>query len=125
MIRDYVKHMKTFENKKRLLFLSGNRLRAKGLVEKIRDRKTTLPSKEPQVFWRIEVWQFRRMYGAWRRKSWQVIYRRRMPLSEFRALNWMFDPALGGLAAQPGYVTDIGRYTIPDRFSPESGRTPY
>jgi len=124
-IKDLVKHMRMFENKRRLLFLNGNAQRAKAFVEKIRDEKTTLPSKEPQVFWRVEVWQFRKMYGGWRRTAWQVLYRKRMPLREFRLLNWAFDPALGGLASAPGYTTDIGRYEIPATFDPQKGRTPY
>ena len=124
-IDDYVKHMRMFENKRRILFLTGSAERARAFVEKIRDQETTLPSAEPQVFWRVEVWQFRKMYGGWRRTAWQALYRERMPLREFRRLNWVFDPALGGLASAPGYTTDIGRYEVPEKFDPEKVRTPY
>jgi len=124
-VTTFVKTMKMFENKRRLLYVSGDSERAKAFVEKIRDEKTTLPSKEPQVFWRVEIWQFRKMYGGWRRQSWQVVYRRRMPLRAFRRLNWSFEPALGGLASAPGYTTDIGRFEIPAAFDPKKGRTPY
>ena len=124
-IDDHLQHMRTFENKKRLLFVNGNATRARALVEKIRDEATTLPSEEPEAIWRVEVWRFQKQYGAWSRTAWEVVYRQRMPLRQFRQLNWTFEPALGGLPSAPGSTTDIGQYAIPERFDPEKGRTPY
>lgn len=120
----FVQGTKMFENRKRMLFAGGNRTRAKILVEKIRDQGTTYAAKKGHALWRIEVWEFRQAHGGWVRKKWVVLYRRWIPLPEFRKLNWMFDPALGGLAAQAGYTTDIGEYHIPATFDPAKGRTP-
>ena len=123
-IDTYVKHMKMFENRKRRLFVGGNGARAKALVEKIRDQPTTLGARKGQILWRIEVWDFRKLYGTWRRKKWMVLYRAWYPPAEFRKLAWAFDPSLGGLAAQTGYTTDIGEYRIPATSDAAAGRAP-
>lgn len=120
-INDFVLKMRMFENRKRVLYVNGDAGRAKALVEKIRDEPTTLPSAAPQVFWRMEVWEFRKQYGGWVRTKWMVLYRDRLAAAEFRARNWMFEPDLGGLPAQPAYVTDIGDYAMPARFDPAKG----
>jgi hypothetical protein len=120
-IQNYVDSMKTFENRKRLVAIGGNGERAKALVELIRDQPTTL---DRDAIWRVEVWEFRKQYGAWRRVKWAALYRRKMPVAELRALKWLFDPALGGLPAQAGCTTDLGEYRIPEKLDPAMGRSP-
>ncbi len=124
-IIDWVANVKMFENKKRVLFMRGDDSSAKVLVEKIRDEKTTLRVPEPTVFWRVEVWDFRKLHGGWEKTDYAVQQRHKMSVREFRKLNWVFEPALGGFVVSAQGRTTVPDYRVPDRFNHDHGRTPY
>ena len=121
---NWVDKVKTFENRKRVLFIQGGEDWAKALVEKIRDEKTTLPTREPTVFWRVEIWNFRKLHGGWEKTDYDVVQRHKMSLREFRKLVWVFEPALGGFEVPDVGRTRIPDYRIPEKLDPDHGRTP-
>ena len=90
--------MKIWENKRRVLAIRGHRKRVKVLMEKLMTEDTSLPSAQPQVFWRVEVWDFRNHTGGWRRdRSYVLLERERLTVPQWQALRFRFDPALGGI----------------------------
>lgn len=119
---DWIDRVKTFENRKRVLFLRGNDTEARALVEKIRDQPTSLPTEEPTAFWRVEIWTFRKLHGGWEKTDYLVQARRQMTLREFGKLNWVFEPALGGFAVPANGRTTVPDYAVPDRLDPAAGR---
>ncbi len=123
-IAERVKRVKTFEEHKRILLLAGTGSKAKVLVELMRTGKTTLPSRKPFVIWRVEVWDYFKLYGTWRRRRGlgQVIRRQRIDGDDFSRLSWLFEPELGGLElGEPDDVREI-HYEIPDPLSKLPGR---
>lgn len=123
-IAELVKHMKTFEEHKRILLLQGTGNKAKVLVELLRTGKTTLAVKKPFVVWRVEVWDYFKLYGTWRRRRGlgQVIRRQRIDKEDFERLSWLFEPELGGLElTEPDEVRELN-YGVPEPLSRLPGR---
>jgi len=97
-IREYIAGMKIWENKRRVLAMRGHRKWVKVLMEKLMTEQTSLPSAQPQVFWRVEVWDFRNYTGGWRRhRGYVLLERERLTASQWQRLRFRFDPALGGI----------------------------
>jgi len=122
---DWVNNLKIFENKKRVLDLDGTGERARVLVEKIRDRKTSLPVKEPTAFWRIEIFDFKKYYGGWNKEKYTVIVRQRVAVRTFRTYRWMFDKRLGGIRVSATGVVTVPDYEVPETLDPARGRVPF
>ena len=114
---------KMFEDQGRQLAISGHGTEARVLVEKIRDRPTSLSSTEPLVFWRVEVWPFHYQYGGWIKGKYEVVVRRKLTRAQFMKLRWMFEPALGGVRVKAGERTEL-RYEVPESLDPAMSRVP-
>jgi hypothetical protein len=127
-IRKLVLGMTSFADRRRILFLEGSGTEARVLVEELTTRKTTLPSPVPFVVWRVEVWFYRKEFGAWDRYDSRVIARERSPVTEFEQTTWVFDPALGGIGVpgregRAGEATPVAEvtYEVPREFDPAHG----
>jgi hypothetical protein len=120
-IRKLVLGMASFADRRRILFLEGAATEARVLVEELTTRKTSLPSPVAFVVWRVEVWSYRKEFGAWDRYDWRVVVRERLPVTEFEQMTWVFDPALGGL--QVSEASPVGEvvYEVPQEFDPAHG----
>jgi hypothetical protein len=113
--------LKTFEDRKRILELGGNGRQAVALVELLRTSKTTYERKAPNsCIWRVEYWQFDKLYGAWTRGDYKVLRRFMVPKGEFAGWNWSFVAELGGLDLKAGEKRSL-RWTIPEKFDPARG----
>ncbi len=120
-IRRLVTGMTSFSDRRRILFLRGRGTEARVLVEELTTRKTTLPSGQPFVVWRVEVWHYRKEFGAWDRYDWGVIARERPSVKSFESTTWVFAPELGGLrlsAETPGVELT---YQMAEAFDPDTG----
>ncbi len=122
---DWVNNLKIFENKKRVLDLDGTGENARVLVEKIRDKPTSLSVPEPTAFWRIEVFDFHKYYGGWNKEKYTVIVRQKVAIRKFRTYRWMFEKRLGGIKVSADSVTTVPKYEIPDKLDPARGRVPF
>jgi hypothetical protein len=122
-IRKLVLGMTSFADRRRILFLEGAAAEARVLVEELTTRKTSLPSPVPFVVWRVEVWSYRKEFGAWDRYDSRVIARERLPVTEFEQTTWVFDPALGGLrVSEASPVVEVVRQlTDAQEFDPAHG----
>ena len=116
-IRRLISGMTSFADRRRILFLRGRGTEARALVEELTTRKTTLRSAAPFVVWRVEVWYYRKEFGAWDRYDWSTIVRERPSLSDFENTTWVFEPALGGLeVGEESPVVEV-TYRVPERPS--------
>lgn len=117
------KHLKTFEEHKRILDLGGNGRQTVALVELLRTGKTSYARKLPgAVIWRVEYWQFNKLYGVWRKGDYKVLRRFITTQDEFAKWNWNFVPELGGIDLKPGETRKL-KWTVPLRFDPARGRS--
>jgi len=124
-LTDWVNNLKIFENKKRVLEIEGTSKQARVLVEKLRDKPTTLAAKEPMAIWRVEIFDFRKYYGGWTKEKYHVIVRERVPIRRFRTYRWVFEKRLGGIQVGADSVTTVPEYEIPDKLDAARGRVPY
>ena len=120
-IRRLVMGMTSLADRRRILFLSGRGDEARVLVEELTTRKTSLPSAQPFVIWRVEVWYYRKEFGAWDRYDSEVIARERPTVADFEKTTWVFEPKLGGvrLSAEASGVEVT--YQLPTSFDPATG----
>ena len=120
-IRRLVLGMTSFADRRRVLFLKGRGSEARVLVEEMTTRKTTLPSSVPFLVWRVEVWHYRKEYGAWDRYDWEPVVRRRPSVADFENTTWVFEPALGGLTLDEETPVVEVTYRVPESFDPATG----
>jgi len=148
-IRRLILGMTSFADRRRILLLQGRGTEARALVEELTTRKTTLPSAAPFVIWRVEVWYYRKEFGAWDRYDWEVIVRKRLSLSDFEATSvlvadptsgkvhrptsepqqplpgrkslWLFEPALGGLEVGEEQPVVEVTYRVPEGLDRSHG----
>ena len=122
-IAEIFKGIKTFEEHKRILDLGGNGRQAVALVELLRTGKTSYAKKLPgAVIWRVEYWQFNKLYGVWRKGDYQVLRRFITTKDEFAKWDWNFVPELGGIDLKPGETRKL-KWTVPAKFDPAKGRS--
>ncbi len=122
-LAEIFKHLKTFEEHKRILDLGGNGRQAVALVELLRTGKTSYARKLPgAVIWRVEYWQFNKLYGVWRKGDYKVLRRFITTKSKFAKWNWNFVPELGGIELKPGETRKL-KWTVPAKFDPAKGRS--
>jgi hypothetical protein len=117
---DYLERMKTFENKKRILEIEGDRGWARVLVELIRDETMTLKTKKPSMTYRVEIWDFKRKFGTWRKgfeRARSVQFRELLPIAEFEEKTIVFEPKLGGFFPTKQTPTIEVEYEIPNDLS--------
>ena len=124
---DWVDGIRGFENKRRVLDLDGTGEHARVLVEKVRDKPTSLAVKEPTAFWRIEVFDFEKRYGGWSKveNRFTVIVREQVSIRRFRTYRWMFEKRLGGIRVEADAVTTVPPYEVPETLDPACSRLPY
>ena len=120
-IRRLVLVMTSFADRRRILFLKGRGSEARVLVEEVSTRKTTLPSSVPFLVWRVEVWHYRKEYGAWDRCDWEPVVRQRPGVADFENTTWVFEPALGGLTLDEETPVVEVTYRVPESFDPSTG----
>ena len=63
-IQELFDGIKAFENKRKMLLISGNHERATILAELIRDT-AFYSDKGGEIIWRIELWYFKNQHGGW------------------------------------------------------------
>jgi len=120
-IRRLVLGMTSFADRRRILFLKGRGTEARVLVEEVTTRKTTLRSSVPFVIWRVEVWYYRKEFGAWDRYDSERIVRQRPTVADFQKTTWVFEPALGGLAVSEATPVVEVTFRVADCFDPKAG----
>ena len=122
-IRNIVANLKTFFDGIRIFAIDGWRGRddagregyAWVLVEQLRWRQTSYDRKAgtPFVVFRMDIWEFERMAGAWRKvKPFRVVYRMNVDVPEFEMFRWFFTRELSGVEIRGGDV-DVGEIKIP------------
>ncbi len=125
---DYLAQMKTFENKKRVLLIEGDRGQGKTdgwarvLVELIRDQKHTY--KPGTMTYRVEVWDFVFKYGTWRKafeRAQGVQFRELLPIKAFPDRVILFEPKLGGFFPTRNNPVITVNYTVPKDLSDLKG----
>ena len=115
-LADYCMKTKIWENNRRILAIAGHARRACVLIEKLMTADTSLPSDQPQLFWRPEVWHFENHYGGWVKiKRTIVLERERLPVATWETLRYRFVPALGGLHVQTSEPLVV-EYQLPDEW---------
>jgi len=131
VLREIVANLKTFFDQTRVFLIDGWRGRddlgregyAWILVEQLRWRKTTFDKKagEPFVIFRMDIWEFERMAGAWRKvKPYKVIYRLNVDVPDFEKYKWYFTAAIPPVDVKTEKV-DMGEVKIP-ALTPETAR---
>jgi len=122
-IESFVKKVRTYENKKRILFLEGKANSAVAVVELLRDLPTTFDKPQNRT-WRVEKWYFVKEFGGWRKHSSEVIVRKMFSPSAFDGLSWTFEPMLGGIELSEVSPSCEIDYTIPEEPDPAKGKVP-
>jgi len=110
-----------FADRRRILFLAGRGSEARALVEEVTTRKTTLRSPVPFVVWRVEVWFYRKEFGAWDRYDSEVVTRQRPTVTDFQNTTWVFEPKLGGLTLTEEEPVAEVTYRLPTTFDRATG----
>ncbi len=129
-ITELITKVKQFENFVRPLFIRGHGDKATGLVEKARIQDETTgkfhSERGNEAIWRIELWYFRRWFGGWERLSnvEAVLYRKRMPRSDYDRMAWVFSEKLGGIEVGPAGTAPTVSIEVPERLDSSKGRTP-
>lgn len=127
-ITELITKVKQFENFVRPIHIIGHGEKATALVEKarIQDDKTGKfhSENDDEAIWRVELWHFRKWFGGWERVSnvEGVMYRKRMPRSEYDAMNWVFSDKLGGIEVDAAGSSRPLTINIPARLDPKLGR---
>jgi hypothetical protein len=115
-LTDLVRSLNKFEDEVEVLAIAGNIQHAAVLVNKLRTRPF-VNSKPGEVVWRAEIWRFERPDETWIKVQdslFTVLYRERLPQTDFASKSITFDTALGGLrptANKPR--VDVGRVALP------------
>jgi len=112
---------KSFYDERRILQMRGNGEWAKCTVEVIRRGRTSLRAEKPFVVWRVEVWTFHKLYGAWSKEEHKVLRRFRPDAEAFGGYNWVFLPELGGIELRKGRAVKIA-VDLAGRLDPAFGR---
>jgi hypothetical protein len=113
--------MTSFADRRRILALEGAGTEARVLVEELTTRQTTLPSAQPFVVWRVEVWSYRKEFGAWDRYRWKVMARERPSVSDYEGMTWVFEPKLGGVVVSDETPLTEVTYRVPADLDPGKG----
>jgi len=99
-IQELFDGIKAFENKRKMLLISGNHERATILAELIRDT-AFYSDKGGEIIWRIELWYFKNQHGGWEKiaQANKVLRRERFTKKEdfekAAATKWLAE--LGGI----------------------------
>jgi len=133
-IKDFIKNYPTrFVDIIRPLRIAGNGEYARVMVEKIRHRDYH-SGKKGDIIWRMEVWKFEKLTGAWIRsqKGWHVLARERvsdkgrksMNHATFAKVRWVFDAKLAGYEIVGDKSVTGVKYTIPKKIDMAMGKVP-
>ncbi|MDR3635185.1 MAG: hypothetical protein P4L84_15380 [Isosphaeraceae bacterium] len=115
-IKEQVRRLNQFEDRVDILAVAGNVQHAAVLINKLRTRPF-VNAKPGEVVWRCELWRFERPEETWVKvqdELFLVLYRQRIPVSEYEKKSVTFDPALGGLSpTQEAPAVDVGLVKLP------------
>jgi hypothetical protein len=128
-LREQARALNQFEDVVTVLAVTGNVQHAAVLLNKLRTRPF-VNAKPGEVVWRAELWHFERPDETWVKvqdESFGVLYRERIPKTEYDRKSITFDPALGGVSFGAKATVDLGRIAPPAagpgiRFRPEPAR---
>lgn len=98
-IKEKILGMNKFEDQIEILSIQGNIQHAVILLNKLRT-KEFYAAKPGEIIWRAEVWHFERPEETWLKvqdEMFIVLYRERIPRSEYDRKSVTFDPRYGGL----------------------------
>jgi len=123
-LREIIDNLRTFFDQQKIFFIDGWRgmddLGRQGyawiLVEQLRWRDTSLDKKQdkPFVIWRMDIWQFEKVAGAWRKvKPFKVIYRMNVTEEDFVKYKWYFTTKLTGYEVK-AEKKDLGEIKVPE-----------
>lgn len=102
-IRDIFAHSEDFFDARRMPLVAGAPPRAVALVENVRDgSSTTMREAAGKVFFRLDLWEFEKSYGSWRKVKSRAFLRRTMDKEEFHRRALVYDASLGGINLAPG-----------------------
>lgn len=99
VIKAKVLSMNKFEDQVEVMAIEGNIQHAVILLNKLRT-KEFYAAKPGEIIWRAELWHFERPEETWLKvqdEMFIVLYRERIPRSEYDKKSVTFDPQLGGL----------------------------
>jgi len=116
-IREFFEHTKDFFDERRMPLVAGAGDRAVALVENSRKGDTTTyGAAKGQVFFRLDLWDFEKSFGAWQKSGSRVFLRRMVDAREFASLRRIYSTELGGIDLAPGQVRTI-EYDFPQDSS--------
>ena len=78
---------------------------------------TTLDAAKGQVLFRLDLWDFRKSYGSWRKTGSRVFLRRFIAKGAFDATKFLYAPELGGIDVGQDASLSI-EYRFPDLTNP-------
>ena len=99
VIKEKILGMNKFEDQIEIMSIQGNIQHAVILLNKLRT-KEFYAAKPGEIIWRAEVWHFERPEETWLKvqdEMFIVLYRERIPRSEYDRKSLTFDPRYGGL----------------------------
>jgi hypothetical protein len=112
----------SFTDHSRYLYLEGQGDYATVLVELLRDTPFH-DAADDVVIWRVELWYFQRINGAWGREQAfnRVVDRRRLTQEQWNALVVSYLPELSVTLDRDGESPEV-RFELPETVDPETGR---
>ena len=118
-IREFFEHTKDFFDRRRMPIVMGAGDRAMGLVENVRSGDTTTYGKAGgKVLFRLDLWEFTKSFGSWRKTKSTVFLRRFLAADEFDTTKFVYTRALGGIDLASGEVRkvkfDLAAASAPD-----------
>jgi hypothetical protein len=101
-IRDYLAHTEDFFASRRIALLAGSGDAAVALVENIQDGSKTSDEKlRGKSIFRLDLWDFQKSYGSWRRTKTRTVLRRTIDSAELTATTFVYSRELGGIEIAP------------------------
>lgn len=97
-ITDFFEHTESFFETRRMPLVRGTSDRAVALVENIRDGgSTTFGEARGKVVFRLDLWDFEKSYGTWRKTKARAVMRRMVDKNEAESATYLYAPELGGI----------------------------
>lgn len=125
-LNSIIDKMDEFMNRKKKLFVRGNGRYAKALMDLCRDRAHHMGD---DLIWRVEIWQFENLYGAWQLrgqglKGRTVLHRVKAPRAAIESRLFLFEPCLGGIRVAGEEPVVLPTYDVPGDWQTHPGCSP-